>query len=762
MLLRLPSLTIAVVVAVIGTTSAEPDYGRDVLPILKDRCLSCHGEQKKGGFDLRSRAGMLRGGETGPAIVAGDAAKSELIKRIESGEMPPKKSERLTSEQIGALKKWIAAGAKIPTDLAGADAIADGRKHWAFQKLIAPNPPQVKNADRVRNAIDQFLLARLENAGLTFAVDADRATLIRRASLDLIGLPPSPDEVDAFVNDKSVDAYEKLIDRLLASPHFGERWGRHWLDGAGYVDVVGGDNDAATVKLGENKWLYRDYVIRALNHDKPFDRLLSEQLAGDELVDWRNARSFTPEIREALIATGFLRTAGDDTDENELNTLDIRHGVLQRTAEVLANNLLGLTLNCAKCHDHKYEPILQRDYYSFLALLQPAFNPDQWLQPKQRLLAAMPPYEKKLADEHNATIDKKIAKLNQNKSEPEMLKKQMAELNAQKRTWENWQVVYDVGSPTPTKILKRGNHETPGAEVQPGFLSVLETRARFAASGRRLALAQCLNDEKTPAGALVLRVRVNRIWRHLFGKGLVEPSDNFGVTGAKPTHPELLEWLTTEFVRNDRQLKPFLMLLLTSSAYQQSSTEYSVMGTPNSTDPDNRLLWRMPLRRLESEIIRDSILVVSGKLDRSLGGPPISVDVKLDGSLVPKDGDRPRRSVYLLGRRNYHPTFLGVFDQPTLTTNCTGRQASAVVMQPLTMLNDPFMTARANDVAHRIQSLAKPGQEIDMTFRMVLGRPPTAKESAIALELIEHQRANRPLAHLCHVLLNTSEFLYVP
>src|SRR5262245_50118913 len=314
------------------------------------------------------------------------------------------------------------------TQAAAADEAADGRKHWAFQSLARSEPPGISDDTRVRTPIDRFLLARLEGSKLSFSPDAERSALIRRATLDLIGLPPTPEEIAAFEADRMPNAYERLIDRLLASPHFGERWGRHWLDGAGYVDVLGGDNDAATVKLGENKWLYRDYVIRSFNADKPFDRFLTEQIAGDELVDWRDAKTFTPEIRECLIATGFLRTAADDTDENELNTLDLRHGVLQRTGEVLANNLLGLTLNCAKCHDHKYEPLSQKDYYQFLALLQPAFNPDRWVQPKDRQLSAIPLAEKKAADEHNAAIDKKIAEAMQKKDTPDVYEKKLAEL----------------------------------------------------------------------------------------------------------------------------------------------------------------------------------------------------------------------------------------------------------------------------------------------------------------------------------------------
>ena len=658
------------------------------------------------------------------------------------------------------------AGAAPP----GSDPFADGRKHWAFQTLSRPVPPSIAEPSRAHTPIDHFLLARLRAARLTFAPEADRATLIRRATLDLIGLPPTPDEIAAFEADRSPDAYARLIDRLLASPHFGERWGRHWLDGAGYVDVTGGDNDAATVKLGENKWLYRDYVIRSFNADKPFDRFLVEQLAGDELVNWREATAFTPEIRESLIATGFLRTAADDTDENELNTLDIRHGVLQRTGEVLANNLLGLTLNCAKCHDHKYEPLSQADYYRLLALLQPAFNPDRWLQPKQRLFAALPPAEKRRADEHNAAVDKQIAELNRLKQDPETHNRRMAELTAKKRTFENWQVVYDAGPATPTRLLKRGNHDRPGSEVAPGFLEVLCSSGQASAitamgesSGRRLALTRWLTAADTPAGALVVRVRVNRVWRHLFGRGLVEPTDNLGLSGERPTHPELLDWLAGEFVRGGGRLKPLLKLLTTSAAYRQAS---AVPGPAPAADPDNNLLWRMPLRRLEAEVIRDSLLAVGGTLDRSMGGPPVPVDVKADGSLAPKDGDRPRRSVYLLARRNYHPTLLGVFDQPALTTNCTGRQSSAVVLQSLALLNDEFMRGRAVAVADRVAA-AKPEAQVETAFRIVLGRAPSAGEAKVAADLLELHRArretaSRALAHLCHVLLNTSEFLYAP
>ncbi|MEX2027855.1 MAG: DUF1549 domain-containing protein, partial [Pirellulaceae bacterium] len=464
----------------------------------------------------------------------------------------------------------------------------------------------------------------------------------------MIGLPPSPEEVDAFVKDPSPQAYESLLDRLLASPYFGERWGRHWLDNAGYTDVYGGDNDAAIIKQGENKWLYRDYVVKSLNTDKPFDRFLTEQLAGDELVDWRSAEKFTPEIEELLIATGFLRNSADDTNENELNTLDIRYGVLHRTIEGVASNLLGLTLNCAKCHDHKYEPLTQRDYYQLQAIFQPAFNPDHWLQPQQRQLAAISPTEKWAAEKQNAEIERQVDELRQRigairetyeqklfeaklaavpeviradvqaalateaekrsevqkylaeKFQPqvqvkpeevnaaltetdqhaiEAAEREISELSAKKQSWQHWQAVYDAGPPTPTRILTRGNHLTPADEVPPGTIGVLtavsrpafEPQAASGSSSRRLALARWLTDTKTPAGARVVRVRVNRIWQQLFGRGIVETSDNFGVTGANPTHPELLQWLACDFVAGGQRLKPFLKRIMLSTVYRQAS-----------------------------------------------------------------------------------------------------------------------------------------------------------------------------------------------
>jgi hypothetical protein len=737
-------------------------------------------------------------------------------------------------------------------------AVAMADDHWAFRPLEKPPVPASAAAQQLE-PVDAFVVARLAERGLKLSPAVEPAALVRRAYFDLTGLPPAPEEVDTFLADPSETAWSRLVDRLLASPQFGQRWGRHWLDQAGYVDVLGGDNDAATIKLGENKWLYRDYVVDSLNADKPFDHFLAEQLAGDELVDWRTAASFPPEIRELLVATGFLRSSADDTNENELNTLDIRYGVLHRTTEIVATNLLALTVGCAKCHDHKFEPITQRDYYRFEALLQPALDPHNWLQPQQRQFAELPPLVKAEAERENAELDRQVAALQsqietvkrtcgerlaeakiaslpepiradvkaalttaaeqQNdvqrylaerfqplcKNRPEEIaaaltddekariadfERQIGERRGRKRSWQHWQVVYDVGSPTPTHLLRRGNHLTPGDELTPGFPGVLAAGgagevqpvgAVGATSGRRLALAQWLTQPGSPAASLVARVRVNRVWQHLFGRGIVETSDNFGLTGSPPTHPELLDWLAAQFVADGWRLKPLLKRLMMSSVYRQTSAE--VQAEAQSVDPDNRLLWRQRLRRLESEAIRDAMLAASGRLDRSLGGPPVPVEPRPDGSFVvkadlPRPADRFRRTLYLLMRRNYHPTLLAVFDQPVVSTNCTRRESSAVVLQSLTMLNDDFVVEESAALADRVLACCGPSsaERIETAFRLAINRRPVAEELGWCLETLDRDRglieslhpdllvrqaARQALARLCQTLFNSSEFLYL-
>ncbi|MBI2805693.1 MAG: DUF1553 domain-containing protein [Planctomycetes bacterium] len=662
-----------------------------------------------------------------------------------------------------------------------AEPTAEERAHWSFQSLRRPAVPKAPSS-RVRTPIDAFLLAKLKAKGLGFAPDASRSMLARRVHLDLIGLPPSAKELHDFQSDSRADAYERLLDRLLASPRFGERWGRHWLDAAGYSDINGTDNDANIIRMADGAWRYRDYVIRAFNADMPFDQFLLEQLAGDELDDWRRARHFTPEIRARLIATGFLRTAADDTAENELNTLDIRHGVLHRTAEVVASNLLGLTLNCAKCHDHKYEPIAQADYYRFVAAFTPAFNPQKWLQPAQRIMVDVSAQEKAEIDKLNASLTRQIDDLKKKlaglKKMPNADRKQLANLersiqetSAKRRSFAALRPVYDTGPVSPTFLLRRGSHLKPGKEIAVGGLDVLCPPGRLqlpavkqagATSGRRLALATWLTTPDSRAGALVARTQVNRVWQRLFGTGFVRTTDNLGLSGARPSHPELLDWLASEWIARKWKWKPLIKQIMLSTAYRQSSIAATEAA---KIDPANALLWRMPLRRLDAEIIRDSILAVSGKLDLAMGDPPVPLENRPDGLVLVKDPGKYRRSVYLLARRNYHPTLLSVFDQPFMTTNSLCRQPSAVVLQSLTMLNSAFLSEQAGFFAERVRrETARKSLEgeVESAYLIAFGRRPTENENAACVAFLRRQPANLALARLCHVLLNTSEFLYAP
>jgi hypothetical protein len=875
-----------------------PQFERDVRPILAMNCHGCHGDEtREAELDLRTVSGMLTGGKAGPVIVRGFPDRSEMIAMLEAGKMPPEGETPLSDEQIQTLRDWVEADApareKIVIKTPPTRITEEQRAHWAYQKLIRHEPPDVAAAERARNDVDRFVLARLEAKRLTFSAEADRTTLIRRLYFDLIGLPPSPAEVDAFLSDKEEGAYERLVDRLLASQHFGERWGRYWLDVAGYVDVRGSDNDFAIIKPMEGKWRYRDYVVRSFNDDKPFDRFLVEQLAGDELYDWRAAEKWTPEMREAMTATAFLLCANDDTDQNELNTPDIRHHVLQRTTEVVASNLLAMTVMCAKCHDHKYEAISQYDYYRLESVFAPTFNVRHWVTSEKKGRPDVSDEERTEIDSLNAAIDKHITELNKQRDtirgeyqrklfdaklatlpegeraparkaietpadkrddaqkqlvtkygekltvRPEeidgsLTKEHKAELakiagdvadhNSKRRSYNTIQVAYEPSRAPPTYLLRRGNYLRPGLEVQPALLSILrddltedrlDAEAAGSSSGRRLALARKLTDPDSLAGQYVARVMVNRLWQQVFGRGIVETSGNFGVSGSKPTHPELLDWLTLQFLDNGWRVKPIIKRLVMSSVYRQGSGVFSrdaqrsakgktdVEVTTNDhaaeqlsrektpdpfaaaqrIDPKNELLWRMRLRRLDSELVRDSILAVSGKLNRQIGGSPLMLDVLPTGMVrIKKDGlPNPdtayRRSIYVLARRNYHLTILRIFDQPIVARNCTVRKPAPVVTQSLTLLHDDFVLEQAEHFAERIVSVAADSsarEQVASAFRFAFGRPADNEGLVTTLEFLrrhteryirqnvaEAEAEKKALTHLCHTLFNASEFLYV-
>jgi hypothetical protein len=760
---------------------------------------------------------------------------------------------------------WCAILALASISVCADAAGKDPAEHWAFRPAQRPAIPNVHGADRARTPIDAFLLARLEAAKLSFAPDADRVTLLRRAYFDLWGLPPIPEEVDAFLTDNRPDAFERVLDKLLASPHFGERWARHWLDVAGYADTVGFDIDAALIIQAEGKWRYRDYVIDAFNNDMPYDQFVREQLAGDEITEWRQARVYTPEIRNKLIATGFLRNARDETHEPESNIPLIFYGVLHNTVDIVGNSFLGLTMQCARCHDHKFDPISQKEYYQLMAFFTPAYNPKDWrpVYPwkstiKDRAMPDVSAIEKDEIEKHNRGIDAQTAELEQKianvrkqysmrlregklKSLPETIradvaaaldtpankrgevqkylaskfeaalrvsaeetdaaasdadrktladfKNRIAELKRSRRSFGKLQALYDVGPPPATFLLERGNHETPGAEVQPGFMSALRDIDRSdpatsatvsGSSGRRLALARWLTQPNSRASALLSRVAVNRMWQHLFGNGLVPTSENFGRSGEPPTHPEVLEWLAGELATHGWRMKPMLKSMMMSNAYRQTSHP-AASQLAESTDPGNKLLWKARLRRLEAEAIRDALLAVSGRLDATMHGSPVPINWRPDGMvLIDKQRQTPgaenRRSIYVLFRRAYNLSFLGVFDQPLVSVNCTRRDASAVPLQALAMLNDSFVSEQAVELAGRVKRMAGSYGEkvIGTAYRLALTRSPNENEMKICSRLIERQAAafraakaspeeseHKALVELCRTLLNTSEFLYV-
>ena len=847
-------------------------FEEEIQPLLSERCTACHGgTSPQSGLDLRTLASTLRGGQHGPVVLEGFSEKSILVRQLVNGVMPPQgASEALSDAEIDLIRDWIDEGhfsdyvdLGNPFDRPFTEAEAppvteSDRQHWAFQAPLDSDPPEVGDRGMVRTPIDAFLLDRLGRQGLSFSAEAPRQVLLRRAYFDLWGLPPTPEQAAEFLADERPDAFERLLDRLLESHRYGQRWGRFWLDAAGYVDTRGKDFNADTTSLSPGIWRYRDYVIDSFNADKPWDRFLTEQLAGDELFDWRNADKFTPEMLEGLVATGYLRTVLDATDEDISDRPADRYDTLFALIDKVSRSAVGLTLSCARCHSHKFDPIPQRDYYRFLALLSVAYNPSDWIQPKKRLLYTVSPAEKDRIDKHNQAVDSKVKDLESQVEEiskpyrdelfetklqqvpavvredvraafaaiakdrtvdqktyvtkfgstlevtnreivdqatPEH-KERLAELRREIAEWkrsrtdlERVQALWD-GETLPTiRLLQRGSVETPGPAVRPGFLSVLcgaeedclatpSPNRAGETSGYRLALAEWLTDPKHP---LTARVIVNRVWQHHFGTGIVATPDNFGSNGSPPSHPELLDWLAVDFVKHGWKVKRLHKMIMLSTVYRQSSSrgDNSAGERAAIEDPDNRLLWRMPLRRLEAEALRDSILAVGGKLDDALGGPPVELDSRPDGLQVATGERAHRRSVYLTARRAWSSTFMGTFDFPNIDTTCTRRAPSATPLQSLTLMNSGLVFDNAAAVARRVLD-SQAGRQVDLetlarlAYRLVLARDPSGKEIDLAREHLEKQQelyvradasTEKALAEsvesLTHMLISSNEFLYV-
>ncbi|MBM4067699.1 MAG: DUF1553 domain-containing protein [Planctomycetes bacterium] len=770
--------------------SPPPSFEKDILPILAKHCHDCHGgDRQEAKLDLRTLSTLVRG----------DPGSSLLVDILERGQMPPGKKNKLSPAELLRIRDWVKAGAHAKEKLVALPPrgqVSDkDRLFWSFQPPRKPRVPVVKSADRVRTPVDAFLLARLESKGMTFSAEADRHTLIRRAYFDLVGLPPSPKAVRAFLDDGRKDAYERLIDELLASSHYGERWGRHWLDAAGYVDNRLFDGDLATIYPNDGIWRYRDYVVRAFNEDKPYDRFLIEQLAGDELVDWRRAAKFTTETLDLLSATGYLRSVEDHTSEPQYG-IDKRYDVLFGVMETFSTSVLGLTMDCCRCHNHKYDPLPQRDYYRLMACFEPAFNVFAWKRPQERFLADVAPLERATIDQQNAQLDKQVSALQAllkvaDKAKDVAgiadLKTRMGMLQAKRRSYGKVQALWDVGRPPASRLMRRGNVNAPGVLIQPGFPEILQPagttpfKAASAAgdsSGRRLALARWLTRSDHP---LTARVLVNRVWHHHFGRGIVATLGNFGRSGSLPTHPELLDWLAVDFAENGWSIKRLHRQIMSSSAYRQSSRRppaEAKTSVGERIDPDNSLLWRMNLRRLEAEVIRDSILTISGTLDRQMGGPPVELTTPVDGASEVKTSatGSQRRSIYLFARRVYPLKFLEIFDAPIMPVNCTQRSSSATVLQSLTLLNSEFLFAQSERLASRVLSTAgmKLRAQVRESFQAALSRPPRDAELSrcdgfladqtrtyAADNKTREQAIRRALADLCHMLVSTNEFLYV-
>ncbi len=774
----------------------------DILPLLQLRCVACHGgRRKEGDLDLRTVESIRKGGKSGPCVVAGKPSESLLVKRVMAEEMPPRRQlvsvsvKPMESGDIERLSQWIQLGlpeAEMQTEdaasLRESHVTDEDRSFWSFQPPRQSSIPQVSAANRVRNPIDAFVLQKLEAHGLTLSADADKTTLLRRVHFDLTGLPPTPEDIHQFLNDSDPQAYENLVDRLLDSHHYGERWARHWLDVAGYADSEGAQNED---RVRPHMYRYRDYVIRSFNADKPYSQFLLEQLAGDELANYEEAEVIDNQIYDNLVATGFLRTAPDRTFANITNFVPDRLEVIADEMDILGTAVLGLTLKCARCHSHKFDPIPQQDYYRLIAIFKDAYDENDWLKSQgERTLPYVSTAERQAYEQHERQITEHQEPIRKQLSEEtdatkkSQLEQQIKELEAQRQPEPKIGALWSRGEPSPTYILKRGNYLTPGRPVEPGIPSVLANKEmpfevrppweNAKPTGRRLAFARWVTQPNHP---LTSRVMVNRIWQHHFGTGIVTTPGNFGKAGARPTHPELLDWLATEFVRTNWSIKAMHRFIVTSSTYRQSSqvTEESLR-----LDADGRLLSRAPLRRLEAEALRDTLLFTAGKLDDTPYGPADQVDLSPDGLVTSRASEKGwRRSIYVLHRRTQIPTLLDNFDYPQMGPNCVQRGETLVAPQALHLMNNRMVYQLAEHFADRVRREIGDDRtnQVESIYLRAFGRAPTFEETAVAVEaleeLTEQWAANATgatsdkapsemaLVTWCHAVMNLGEFLYV-
>jgi mono/diheme cytochrome c family protein len=800
--------------------SATPDnidFAADILPILETRCFECHGRNRQThGLRLDLKSAAFKGGDSGvPAIVPGNSAQSLLIRYV-AGLDPkivmPAAGPRLTAGQVRALRTWIDQGARWPDDARGAlenSGTRDKRDHWAFRPRTRPVIPTTRSG-AARNPIDAFVIARLEEKGWKPARPATNEALMRRIYLDLTGLPPRLDEQDQFLAHPDA---AKLVDELLARPAYGERWGRHWLDLVRYAESNGYERDAAKPFA----WRYRDYVIRAFNEDKPYDRFILEQLAGDELED-RDA--------DTLIATSYYRLGpwDDEPADEQEDRFDQLEDIVSTTSQVF----MGLTLGCARCHNHKFEPLTARDYYSMVAIFNGLERPHEGrtelavpigtpaeLDVEARRDSEIEPLQKQIATIRNtfradflssgrsglpaeavqafltepakrdaaqrSLVNQAAEKLEKDVTNaiPAETASQIASLEARiaglKKQTPDLPRAYLMAerSPTPpvTHLLIRGKAAVPGPEVPPAVPAILADRqpefpTLSRTSGRRLGLARWLASSENP---LTARIIVNRIWQFHFGDGIVRTPSDFGVMGDRPTHSELLDWLANWFVENGWSIKKLHRLIMSSDTYRMSRDSNPEYLTK---DPENRLMWRNGYRRLEVEAILDSALAVSGRLNRKMNGPsmyPFIPKAALEGSSDPDkiwqpfdENEASRRTVYAFIKRSLLVPTLEVLDFCDTARSSARRLNTSVATQALTLFNGDFMNRQAGHFAQRLRREAgeDPDRQVELAYRLALARRPTTAEKTRMLSFLGAHGGEDGLVQLCRVIFNLNEFVY--
>ena len=804
--------------AAVSAADGAAFYEAQVRPILTANCLSCHGASASGGLRLTDRESVLRGGVSGSAVSLEKPQDSLLLKAVhyDGRQMPP--SGKMAQASIDVLTKWVQMGLPMTAAKAGADSgvkrivpptvNAETMRFWSFRPVKRTAPPTVKNAAWVRSPIDAFILSKLEAKHLAPAAPASKIALLRRATYDLTGLPPTPAQVTAFLADTSPKAYEKVVDRLLASPQYGERWGRHWLDLVRYAESNSFERDNPKPFV----WRYRDYVIKSFNDDKPYNQFVREQLAGDELPNATN---------DTLIATGYYRLGTWDDEPSDPE--QARYDELDDIVATTAQTFLGLTVNCARCHDHKLDPIPQKDYYRLLSFFQgttrygnpvesnslrPTASPEE----RKRYEIVDAEYKKKLADaDAEIVATEKLAVKDLSPVEKEEFKREDRRVEITKKRvpaivsaeqFTRYEAAFrrrgdlrkapPAGlemalcvTETPTipasHVMLRGNPHVPGDEVQPAFISVLAPpKAVIAAanpdahsSGRRLALADWI---VSPQNQLTARVMANRVWQYHFGRGIVRTSSNFGFQGSPPTHPQLLDWLASELVRNGWKLKPLHRLIMLSSAYRMGS---QADAKALARDPENDLFWRFDMRRLDAEEIRDSILAADGSLNPKMAGPSIYPTLPaevLAGQSMPGHNwftsspeEQKRRSVYIHIKRSVAVPLLASFDASDTDFACPVRFATTQPTQALGMLNSTFLNEQAQVFADFItkQAGTDPAKQVRAALWRVLQREPTAKETLRGVAFMQtmqsrhHVAKPEALRQFCLIALNLDEFVYL-